>query len=66
MLETKLWSRSQSSMFHFDFIFINALTIKIGIGSFKCGIDEEKNGLLCYPKCEENYVGVGPVCWESV
>ena len=25
----------------------------------------EKNGLLCYPKCEKSYYGVGPVCWQK-
>ena len=25
----------------------------------------EKNGLLCYPYCKENFTGVGPVCWEN-
>ena len=37
-----------------------------GVGSFKCGKDDEKNGLLCYQKCDDGYTGVGPVCWESV
>jgi hypothetical protein len=23
----------------------------------------EKNGALCYPLCEEDYHGLGPVCW---
>jgi hypothetical protein len=25
----------------------------------------EKDGLLCYPKCRENFHGVGPVCWAE-
>jgi hypothetical protein len=25
----------------------------------------DKSGLLCYPKCLDGYVGVGPVCWED-
>jgi len=25
----------------------------------------DKNGLLCYPKCRDGYVGVGPVCWQD-
>ena len=29
-----------------------------------CREGEEKNGLLCYPFCDENYHGVGPVCWQ--
>ncbi len=25
----------------------------------------DQSGLLCYPKCHDGYVGVGPVCWED-
>lgn len=25
----------------------------------------ERDGLLCYPKCRENFTGLGPVCWEK-
>ena len=25
----------------------------------------DKSGLLCYPKCKENFKGVGPVCWQN-
>jgi len=30
-----------------------------------CSPDEEKNGLLCYPKCPDGMKGVGPVCWAE-
>ena len=30
-----------------------------------CGSDEDKDGALCYPKCNEGYHGVGPVCWQE-
>jgi Tectonin domain len=30
-----------------------------------CEYSEEKQGLLCYPKCPAGSVGVGPVCWQS-
>ncbi len=30
-----------------------------------CDDDQDKSGALCYPKCRENYYGVGPVCWET-
>lgn len=36
-----------------------------GVGKLKCNEDDEKDALLCYPKCKPNYVGVGPVCWEK-
>jgi len=29
-----------------------------------CSSAQEKDGSLCYPKCDEGYKGVGPVCWE--
>ena len=29
-----------------------------------CNENEDKNGLLCYPKCMSGYQGVGPVCWS--
>ncbi len=25
----------------------------------------DKDGLLCYPLCKDNYNGVGPVCWQK-
>ena len=25
---------------------------------------EDKDGSLCYPKCDEGYTGNGPICWE--
>lgn len=31
-----------------------------------CPTDQpDKSGLLCYPKCQDGYTGVGPVCWED-
>ncbi len=30
-----------------------------------CNSDEEKNGLLCYPKCRKDYFGNGPICYEQ-
>ena len=29
-----------------------------------CRRNEEQNGGLCYPKCEDNYYGEGPVCYK--
>ena len=26
-----------------------------------CSSDQDKNGALCYPKCQDGYYGVGPV-----
>lgn len=39
---------------------------KIIIGAPKtgtCAANQDKDGGLCYPKCGNNYKGVGPVCW---
>ena len=30
-----------------------------------CPPNEDKNGLLCYPKCQSGFTGFGPVCWEQ-
>lgn len=30
-----------------------------------CAAGEEKDGGLCYPKCQPGYTGVGPVCWTG-
>lgn len=37
-----------------------------GIGSVVtyCRPEKEKDGALCYPKCDDGYQGVGPLCWE--
>jgi hypothetical protein len=29
-----------------------------------CRSDQEKNGALCYPRCNSGYYGAGPVCWQ--
>lgn len=36
-----------------------------GVGKpMGCSSDEEKDGALCYKKCNAGYNGVGPVCWQ--
>ena len=30
-----------------------------------CNSNQDKDGALCYPKCNSGYNGVGPVCWGS-
>lgn len=30
----------------------------------QCKNDEEQSGALCYPKCSQGYIGIGPVCWK--
>ena len=29
------------------------------------GWEKDPHGLLCYPNCNANYTGVGPVCWQN-
>ena len=38
-----------------------------GVGTIPsdCGFSEEKQGLLCYPKCGAGFSGAGPVCWQN-
>ena len=31
----------------------------------RCKDGDEKDGLLCYPKCRSGFTGVGPVCWRG-
>ncbi|CAF0965032.1 unnamed protein product [Didymodactylos carnosus] len=36
-----------------------------GVGSSMiCSSNYEQDGLLCYDKCEKEYYGIGPVCWQ--
>ncbi len=30
-----------------------------------CSGTEDKDGALCYPKCNAGYSGVGPMCWQQ-
>jgi len=36
-----------------------------GEGVSECTSAQEKDGALCYPKCDQGYRGVGPMCWET-
>lgn len=36
-----------------------------GIHFTECADDTERSGALCYPKCDEGFEGVGPVCWAQ-
>lgn len=38
-----------------------------GVGTIPtdCSYSQEKQGLLCYPKCAAGFTGVGPVCWQT-
>ena len=48
---------------------ITSITKKITVNTGKplstCSPSEDKNGLLCYPKCRDGMKGVGPVCWAN-
>jgi hypothetical protein len=38
-----------------------------GVGTIPsdCAFSQEKQGLLCYPKCNDGYTGVASVCWQN-
>ena len=38
-----------------------------GVGTIPsdCEFSQEKQGLLCYPKCAAGFTGAGPVCWQN-
>jgi hypothetical protein len=48
---------------------ITSITKKITLNTGKplstCSSSDEKDGLLCYPKCKAGMKGVGPVCWAE-
>lgn len=40
-------------------------TIVRGVGTpLTCDANEDYDAGLCYPKCQEGFSGVGPVCWK--
>lgn len=45
-----------------DYFFKSSYTRDTG-QPLTCNEGEEKNGALCYSKCSNGYVGVGPACW---
>ena len=48
-----------------DFCWRDSFTRGAGTIPSDCEYSQEKQGLLCYPKCPSGYVGQGPVCWQS-
>jgi len=48
-----------------DGCWLKAMGRGVGKPIHSCPKDQDKSGLLCYPKCQENYTGVGPVCWQN-
>ena len=43
-----------------DALVLNGVNKAIEPFLTACPKDEDKSGLLCYPKCKENYSGLGP------
>jgi len=37
----------------------------VGTPLSTCASNQDLNGLLCYPECEDGYTGDGPVCWQN-
>ena len=48
-----------------DFCWRDSFTRAAGTIPSDCEYSQEKQGLLCYPKCPSGYAGQGPVCWQS-
>jgi len=38
---------------------------KLCFSPYGCSKGLDMDAGLCYPKCKENYHGIGPVCWEN-
>lgn len=37
----------------------------VGIIPTSCAAGQERDGLLCYPYCDNGYSGLGPMCWSD-
>jgi hypothetical protein len=48
-----------------DGVCLRDFYARVGSPANQCPDGLEQSGLLCYPKCNDGYFGVGPVCWES-
>ena len=51
---------------HYSSVFVVA-KIELGLGSSTlpyCDTGEDYVYPFCYPKCEEGFTGIGPVCWQ--
>ena len=48
-----------------DRIYKESYSRGVGVPLSTCNDDQERNGALCYPKCQTGYTGVGPICWED-
>ncbi len=58
------WIARQVAGSRQDYCYRESYGRGVGAPLSTCHEDEDKNGLLCYPKCREGFHGVGPVCWE--
>jgi hypothetical protein len=59
------WIQAETSISTTPFCYKTA-SYDRGIGiEANCANDQEKNGLVCYPRCASGYKGVGPVCWTT-
>jgi len=43
--------------------WLNSYGRGVGVPISTCDEELEENGALCYPDCESEYSGDGPVCW---
>ena len=59
------WIARQVSDSRQDYCYRQTYGRGVGAPLSTCLENEDKNGLLCYPKCRAGFHGVGPVCWEG-
>jgi hypothetical protein len=49
-----------------DGVCLRDFYARVGSPANQCADGLEQSGLLCYPRCNDGFHGVGPVCWESI
>jgi hypothetical protein len=63
--EVMAWIAKQVASARQPYCYRDSYGRGVGRPLTTCASSEEKDGALCYPKCEPGYNGVGPVCWQD-
>ena len=58
------WIKSRVEIVRTPYCYRDSYGRGAGVVRSVCATDLEKNGSLCYPKCNSGYNGAGPVCWQ--
>jgi hypothetical protein len=48
-----------------DYCWKQTKTRAVGMIPTDCSYDQQRQGLLCYPKCNAGFTGVTSVCWQD-